>query len=511
MSQPLAHTNGSSALAQTRRSTRIERSIPLIILGENRQGEPFMERTVSVSLNKHGCRYSSRHDYGVGTWVTLQVVGLINSEDKPVRAMVRSLHPPANSRELQQVGVELEIPSNIWGIVQPPKDWLKEGEPSQLAKPLTMPTDSAEESADEQDDAEEVSEKVEPKLAEVANFPARPTSVSRAPAKKKPEAAAPAGPQRVVVTPEGLLAAIQGRLQQEAEKIVNVAVSKKMDNVVRDALRSIEDARKSSVQKIEASIPKQSETKTSIANEKFTEEMAKKLKTELENHRSRTEEMAHRLEQQAAELRKELANAQQYVEKLTKEVQPQIPGRLSEAVTQASKEFDSGAAVIMDRRYERLRENISIATQEAMLKLNARSAELQAQAQSIVNSSLEEFRRDVDMHVNMTLAETKERATSSLASLEAESRAACEARRQALETEVGSFAERAADQFQKGMNAFLHSCLVAAVGAIDQHSQNTLTGLMKESAKALDVSTSSSSQSSEEAPALPNGTKNPVH
>ena len=38
-------------------------------------GEPFMERTVSICVNKHGCRYPSRHDYGVGTMVTLQMVG----------------------------------------------------------------------------------------------------------------------------------------------------------------------------------------------------------------------------------------------------------------------------------------------------------------------------------------------------------------------------------------------------------------------------------------------------
>src|SRR5260221_6042098 len=123
---PLVSTPGNFAAAESRRSTRIEKSVPLIVLGRNQMGEPFMERTVSVTLNMHGCRYLSRHDYGVGTWVTLQLVGLINSEEKPatVRAMVRSVHPPGSLRELQQVGVELETPANVWGIVPPPADWL---------------------------------------------------------------------------------------------------------------------------------------------------------------------------------------------------------------------------------------------------------------------------------------------------------------------------------------------------------------------------------------------------
>src|ERR1700741_2566228 len=142
---PLVSTPGNFAAAESRRSTRIEKSVPLIILGRDPMGEPFMERTVSVTLNMHGCRYPSRHDYGVGTWVTLQLVGLSSSEEKPatVRAMVRSVHPPGSSRELQQVGVELETAANVWGIALPPADWTSvreaitsTGEPVAVVAPL---------------------------------------------------------------------------------------------------------------------------------------------------------------------------------------------------------------------------------------------------------------------------------------------------------------------------------------------------------------------------------------
>jgi hypothetical protein len=507
VSQPLAYSNGSALSAQTRRSTRIERSIPLIILGQNRQGEPFMERTVSVSLNKHGCRYSSRHDYGVGTWVTLQVVGLINSEEKPVRALVRSVHPAASSRELQQVGVELETPSNIWGIVQPPKDWLKEGEANLTIGPLAMPV-RLPEPADTKEDSHEVPTKSEPKKAEVASFPSPSPSASRNTSKKKPEASVP---QRVVVTSEGLLSAIQGKLQKEAEKAVHAAAGKEISQALQDALRSIESARQSSVQHIEESVPKGIDASKTGSKEEPNPETNAQWKAELETYRGRAEEVTQRLEQQAAELRRELAAAQQYMEKLTREIQPQIPGRLTEAVTHASKEFDSAAAVIMDRRYERLRESVQVATQEALLRLNARSAELQAQVQTTMNASLEEFRRETELHANLTLAETKDRTTSALSSLDAENRAACEARRQELETELARFAERATEQFHKGMNAFLHSCLVAAVSAIDEHSANTVIGLMKESAKAIEES-SSASQTGEESTTVPEtGNNSQVH
>jgi len=54
-----------------------------------------------------------------------------------------------------------------------------------------------------------------------------------------------------------------------------------------------------------------------------------------------------------------------------------------------------------------------------------------------------------------------------------------------LETEVTRAAERSTDQFRKGMKAFLYSCLVAAVSAVDEHSKSTLDGLTKDNGKTV--------------------------
>jgi hypothetical protein len=43
-----------------RRSTRVEHPVTLIVLGKNGLGQPFQEKTASVSVNLHGCRYPSR-------------------------------------------------------------------------------------------------------------------------------------------------------------------------------------------------------------------------------------------------------------------------------------------------------------------------------------------------------------------------------------------------------------------------------------------------------------------
>jgi len=185
----LMNTPSNSVGEEARRSTRIERSVPLIVFGQNRLGEPFVERTVSTSLNLHGCRYPSRHDYGVGSWVTLQVVGL-NVEPKPpaVRARVRSVHTSQSTRELQQVGVELENPGNVWGVVTPPQDWMSAGGASAPMAQFATAVAPALDSPMMSPKLEEPPVIAEHKMAEVATFPSPSSAVSKLPAPKLAEA-----------------------------------------------------------------------------------------------------------------------------------------------------------------------------------------------------------------------------------------------------------------------------------------------------------------------------------
>jgi hypothetical protein len=217
----------------------------------------------------------------------------------------------------------------------------------------------------------------------------------------------------------------------------------------------------------------------------FAGEIVSQWKEQMEKYRGQAEEMAQRLEKQAAELRRELARSQEFVERMTREREPQVHARLNEAAAQAASQFETAAARAADRRYQLLLENTQAVMQEALLKLDARSAEAQALVQSAVNSALAAFQRQTDQQVNGILSETRDRAVSTLSTLDAESRAACEARRLALESEVARAAERSTDQFRKGMKAFLYSCLVAAVSAVDEHSKSTLDGLVKDNGKAL--------------------------
>src|SRR5262245_58506162 len=69
-----------------RRSTRIVQAVPLQVTGVDALGRPFVERTSSLILNCHGCRYQSKHYVLKNMWVKLEIPNA--DSDQPAR-MVR--------------------------------------------------------------------------------------------------------------------------------------------------------------------------------------------------------------------------------------------------------------------------------------------------------------------------------------------------------------------------------------------------------------------------------------
>jgi len=117
--------------SQKRRTTRIVQAVPLTVTGVDALGRPFQERTSSLIINCHGCRYQSKHYVLKNMWVTFEVPhNEVGREARSVRARVTWIQRPRTVRELFQIGVELEIPGNVWGIAFPPGDWFPFPEPS---------------------------------------------------------------------------------------------------------------------------------------------------------------------------------------------------------------------------------------------------------------------------------------------------------------------------------------------------------------------------------------------
>jgi hypothetical protein len=116
-------TNASAELRK-RRSTRIVQAVPLVVTGVDALGRPFVERTSSLIINCHGCRFQSKHYVLKNMWVTLEIPHPESGQaPRSVRGRVAWIQRPRTVRQLFQVALELEISGNVWGIAFPPEDW----------------------------------------------------------------------------------------------------------------------------------------------------------------------------------------------------------------------------------------------------------------------------------------------------------------------------------------------------------------------------------------------------
>ena len=144
----------TSTELRKRRSTRIVQAVPLMATGVDALGRPFVERTSSLIVNCHGCRYQSKHYVLKNMWVTMEIPHPETGQPpRTVRGKVAWIQRPRTVRQLFQVALELEIPGNVWGIAFPPEDWFAFSEaartgmatdPAQDAPPPAVPTSETE-------------------------------------------------------------------------------------------------------------------------------------------------------------------------------------------------------------------------------------------------------------------------------------------------------------------------------------------------------------------------------
>jgi hypothetical protein len=126
MPETVAHQNEE---LRKRRSTRIMQAVPLAVSGVDALGRPFTERTSTLIINCHGCRFQSKHYVLKNMWVTLEVPHPEAGEaPRTVRGRVAWIQRPRTVRQLFQVALELETPGNSWGIAFPPPDWFSPSE-----------------------------------------------------------------------------------------------------------------------------------------------------------------------------------------------------------------------------------------------------------------------------------------------------------------------------------------------------------------------------------------------
>ncbi len=132
---------------QKRRSTRIVQAVPITVTGVDALGQPFKERTTTVMVNCHGCKYQSKHYVPKNSTVSLEIPRPEASQPaRSVQGRVVWVQRPRTVRELFQIGLEFEVPGNFWGIAFPPEDWAASTAEEQQAA-ILAPSDPVYESS----------------------------------------------------------------------------------------------------------------------------------------------------------------------------------------------------------------------------------------------------------------------------------------------------------------------------------------------------------------------------
>jgi hypothetical protein len=291
----------------------------------------------------------------------------------------------------------------------------------------------------------------------------------------------------VAVTIDQLVAAMQGKLQAAAEKVVQNALAEHLDEAIHEALRRVEGVRERNLEQLGEFSEQRLESLLRSSREEILGHLESRLgevqsrwEEQHNAYRAQSEEIAQRLEKLAADTQHHLSQTQNFIVKAAREIEPQTRGRLDESLGRATEQFEASADRISDRQLVRVMEATRMVTREATAQMDARVAESRAILHTTASSTLEEFRRQAEVQVDLAISETTERVRSALSALDAENRMACENRRRAMIDEVIRTTEQSTEQFRSGIKAFLYSCLVAAVGAVDEHAKTTLDGLVKD-------------------------------
>ena len=135
------------AYARQRRSSRIEKAIPLAVQGVDAARAPFREEVTTVAISCHGCSCRMKHEVLPGSLVVLDMGQQASGYSEwPARARVKWIQKLNTSTgATYSIAVEFERAGNIWGISSPPEDWFplrdsKVAEPANPGRELRLVT-----------------------------------------------------------------------------------------------------------------------------------------------------------------------------------------------------------------------------------------------------------------------------------------------------------------------------------------------------------------------------------
>ncbi|MGA8220923.1 MAG: PilZ domain-containing protein [Candidatus Acidiferrales bacterium] len=127
----------SRTASDKRRTTRVMKAVPITVKGSDALGQPIKEATATVMVNCNGCKFQSRHYIPKGQIITIEIRPMHrNQKPRIIRGRVIWVQRPRTVREVFHIGMEFDVPGNVWNIDCPPGDWFPHPEDEELVIPV---------------------------------------------------------------------------------------------------------------------------------------------------------------------------------------------------------------------------------------------------------------------------------------------------------------------------------------------------------------------------------------
>ena len=119
---------------RVRRSQRVSVALPVLVTSLDPE-TPYSEHCITFMVNRHGCGLRAPQPIGPKTPVQLD----IGPGKRSATAHVVMCTAIRGKKDLWELGIELDVPENLWGFHFPPADWIT-GKSNEPLRSLDAPT-----------------------------------------------------------------------------------------------------------------------------------------------------------------------------------------------------------------------------------------------------------------------------------------------------------------------------------------------------------------------------------
>ena len=445
MSETVAHQNEE---LRKRRSTRIMQAVPLAVTGVDALGRPFTERTSTLIINCHGCRYQSKHYVLKNMWVTLEVPHPESGQaPRTVRGRVAWIQRPRTVRQLFQVALELETPGNTWGIAFPPPDWFA---PSEAARTNVY--------AGAEDVPQRTSETAEIHLPltepELASAPAQDNlRVFPAPA------SATDASLQLARHMARLMADAKQQIQTASREVAAQAVAAERRMSMEEWEQKFSIAREQLAQQVSgaiARIQEESDTRSRAAHgaaaEALQRELPRWIAPQLEElTRELTKQISDRGTAERMEQTQHLANAVESLRALCQQAE-ESAARLRAQAEQAESQISNRAAESM-REVDDLARQREVAANAHREAMSAAASEIEQQVSATLSAAHSSWRGQLNSEVEAAQARWRSTLDNTLTESQAKAAEALDEHSRAITSQLQEEAARQADTARASMSS----------------------------------------------------------